>query len=44
MSSEGWKEIELNYCGNRVKGSDKVVGEQIAVASGTAGFSSFRPN
>jgi hypothetical protein len=35
MNSEGWKEIELNYCGNRVQGSYKLSGRVMTVVSGS---------
>jgi hypothetical protein len=33
MNSEGWEEIELNYCGKQVKGSYKLSGRLMTVIS-----------
>jgi len=35
MNSENWKEIELNYCGARVKGSYKVSEKLVTVVYGS---------
>jgi hypothetical protein len=35
LNSENWKEIELNYCGARVKGSYKVSGKLVTVVYGS---------
>jgi hypothetical protein len=34
MNSENWKDIELNYCGTRVKGSYKVSDRLVTVVYG----------
>jgi hypothetical protein len=34
MSSENWKEIELNYCGTRVNGTYKVSDRIVTVVYG----------
>lgn len=33
MPSEDWKEIEINYCGKRIKGTYDVVGRQLTVVA-----------
>ena len=35
MNSKNWKEIQLNYCGARVKGIYKVSGRLVTVVYGT---------
>jgi hypothetical protein len=34
MNSENWKEIELDYCGTRVKGSYKISEKLVTVVYG----------
>jgi hypothetical protein len=33
MPSEDWKEIEINYCGKRIRGRYDVVGRQVTVVA-----------